>query len=368
VRRQRSDIIERRAGIQQLVKKYILSMDSSASAHFGSDDAAEDEVGSCDVSMLWRNHRLLSQPKKWAELRERNMLHDQAFKVAFRSSSNRRSEAGGKVNQKHKIKGNNVSSNRELRVSPTVEDIIAGRSQVHLFPSLLEDWMSQEMFDVYSFPLLTHEFCSLLRSTLRELSTLAESDEFSHLQLGRRPIDLDTIGLGWITDLLFHMFIKPISIHLFATTEQLVDDAVGIPDSTPILDWRQGYVAGYSSNPKGSKGATRHRLVPHTDDAEVTLNCCLGEETFEGGNVEFYGLRGSTEEGERIGKVDRPNVGTALIHSGRHLHAVSDVSAGDRYAFIVWARSWDRLRSNTCPCCWMNRRQDTTCICGKRWN
>ena len=209
---------------------------------------------------------------------------------------------------------------------------------------------------------------------MRELSTLAESDEFSHLQFGRRVIDLDTIGLGWITDLLFHMFIQPISRHLFATTEKLVDcggsadDVKCESDTTPVLDWRQGYVAGYSADPAGSKGVTRHRLVSHTDDSEVTLNCCLGEETFEGGNVEFFGLRGTSEEGQLVGKVHRPNVGTALLHSGRHLHAVSDVSSGDRYALIVWSRSWGRLRSKTCPCCWLNRSQDSTCICGKRWN
>lgn len=217
------------------------------------------------------------------------------------------------------------------------------------------------------------QFCSLLRKTLRELSQLAESDDFSHLQLGRRNIDLDAVGLGWISDLIFHMFIKPISHHLFAETEQLVGkrgDGSGGNDSNkqPILDWRQGYVAGYSAEPAGSKGATRHRLVPHTDDSEVTLNCCMGEETFVGGDVEFFGLRGTPEEGQLIGIADRPNIGTALLHSGRHLHAVSNVSSGDRYALIVWCRSWGQTRSNTCPCCWLNRRKDSTCICSSRWN
>ena len=168
------------------------------------------------------------------------------------------------------------------------------------------------------------------------MSALAESDEFSHLQLGRRPIDLDTIGLGWITDLVFHMFIQPMSLHLFAKTEQLADGNIGLDLSSSTLDWRQGYVAGYSADPKGYKGAQRHRLVPHTDDSEVTLNCCLGDE-FEGGIVEFYGLRGTPEEGQFIGRVDRPNVGTAVLHSGRNLHAVSNVLSGDRYALIVWS-------------------------------
>ena len=114
-----------------------------------------------------------------------------------------------------------------------------------------------------------------------ELSTLAKSDEFAHLQLGRRPIDLDTIGLGWITDLMFYMFIQPMTYHLFAKTEQLVvdDDKTVLESAAPILlNWRQGYVAGYSSKPNESKGAQRQRLVPHTDDSEVTLNCCLGDD------------------------------------------------------------------------------------------
>ena len=40
---------------------------------------------------------------------------------------------------------------------PTVEEISNGKAQVDLDPSLLEDWMCQEMFDVYSVPLLTNE-------------------------------------------------------------------------------------------------------------------------------------------------------------------------------------------------------------------
>jgi hypothetical protein len=201
------------------------------------------------------------------------------------------------------------------------------------------------------------------------LSSLAESDEFAHLPLGRRPIDLDTIGLGWISDLIFHMFIHPISRHLFATTEKLVDYSDAVNDTgveSQVLDWRHGYVAGYSTNPMGSKGAQRNFLVPHTDDSEVTLNCCLGEETFKGGNVEFFGLRGTPEVGMLVGTVF-PQVGTAVLHSGRHLHSVSNVLSGDRYALIIWSRSWG-LRSIACPCCWMNRRHDSTCICGKRWN
>jgi hypothetical protein len=279
-----------------------------------------------------------------------NVLSEEAFAVAHRSIM--------------------ASSKSERRI-PTLQAIMRGEIAVHLDPALLEDWMSQECFDVYSFRLLNKDFCSVVRQTIINLSKLGESNEFCSLLVGRRPIDFDTIGLGWISDLLLHMFIKPISRHLYATTEKLLSDedtsTIENDKTNAILNWRQGYVAGYSSDPAGEVAATRHRLVPHSDDAEVTLNCCLGEENFEGGNIHFYGLRGTPDEGELIGKVDRPNVGVALIHAGRHLHAVSDVTFGNRYAMIIWTRSLN-MRGRTCPCCYLNRRMDAKCICDKRWN
>ena len=132
------------------------------------------------------------------------------------------------------------------------------------------------------------------------------------------------------------------------------------------LDWRQGYIAGYSVDPAAVRGAPRQRLVSHTDDSEVTLNLCIGDE-FEGGALQFRGLRGTDEEGELLGEF-QPQLGTALIHAGRHLHEVTQVESGDRYAFIIWARSWKGVRAQSCPCCWLNRRDDTRCICGPSWN
>jgi len=344
VRKQRAEINQRRAGIKQLVRRYMMDKNYIVDDEDTAKDNTEEHCG-----MLWKNHPLLSPPKDWIDLRERNILQEAAFKVAHQSTNKKR--------RKPKSKKDNTQL--------SMTDIIEGKVQVDLDPSLLEDLLQQEMYDVYSIPLLTPEFCNILRTTLRELSKLAETTEFAHLQLGRRVIDLDLLGLGWITDLLFHMYIQPISQHLFAQTEKLV---ASDSDSASTIDWRQGYVAGYSAQPSESKGATRHRLVPHTDDAEVTLNCCLGEENYEGGSVEFYGLRGTEEEGQLIGVARRPNVGTALLHSGRHLHAVESVSKGDRYALIIWTRSWMNLRKTTCPCCWLNRRQDSTCICNQRWN
>ena len=190
--------------------------------------------------------------------------------------------------------------------------------------------------------------------------------------INQRPIDLDTIGLGWINSLLFQLIIRPLSRHLFHGTEIHGD-----------LDWRQGYVSTYTHKKSSSSRAfqTKSRLLPHTDDSEVTLNLCLGDTDFVGGEVQFSGLRGTPMEGVTLGSF-QPVVGTALLHAGRHLHEVTEVMNGNRYAYIIWARSWGGVRSFTCPCCWLNRRTNAEtndkrnrrvegrheCICSPKWN
>jgi len=340
VRQQRVEILQRRNGIRELVQKY--------NALTNPDSIHEEEKTSSDSNNVL-HISTLSPPRTWSELK--NVLSEEAFDVAYRS-----------------IISSSKSKNQE---APTPQHIINGKFSVHLDPALLDVWMSQECFDVFSFRLLNKDFCSIVRRTITDLSKLGESSEFCSLLLGRRPIDFDTVGLSWISDMLFHMFIQPISRHLYATTERLLSDEDACNNTNnkmeDILNWRQGYIAGYAANPQEGKAATRHRLVPHSDDSEVTLNCCLGEEDFEGGKVQFYGLRGTQDEGKLLGEIERPDVGTAVIHAGRHLHAVSDVTAGNRYALIVWTRSWG-MRRHTCPCCYLNRRIDSSCICDVRWN
>jgi hypothetical protein len=205
------------------------------------------------------------------------------------------------------------------------------------------------------------KFCALLRTIVREVAHLSSTKpQYQDLKLGNRPVNLDLIGMGWLNDLLFQLILKPISRHLYETQECGGQD----------LDWRHGYVAGYSAQAAASKATPRNRLVPHTDDSEVTLNVCVGDD-FEGGALSFSGLRGTANEGRVSGEdcdLFQPRLGTALIHAGRHLHEVTTVTKGDRYALIVWARSWKGVRAHSCPCCWINRRTDQVCVCGPAWN
>ena len=280
---------------------------------------------------------ILEPPTNWEEVKN-DILHPKAAEAIFGSKLFR----------------------SKSKIPPSIHDVLNGDISIDLDTHLLTDWLEEEFFDVYSFPILRKEFCEKLKKQSKDL--VASCAEVQSLRdFGTRPIDIDSIGVSWLNNILFHLIIRPLSSQLFGSTEDFQD-----------LDWRQGYIAGYSEKPAIEKGAQRHRLVPHTDDSEVTLNIGMGDEDFEGGDLAFYNLRGTPEEGKFVGEF-HPIMGHALIHSGRHLHEVQEVTKGDRYAYIIWARSWGSSRANICPCCWMTRRQNTSaskhrCICAPQWN
>lgn len=139
VRRQRSEIIQRRKDIQQLVKRYTSSMTEFF------------EVNDDSPCALWRDHPILSPPKTWIELRDKKMLTDHAFKVAHHSAASMK-----KARKAESTKADtSLSTGHESLALHPVRDIIDGKVQIHLRQSLLEEFVCQEMFDVYSFPLLT---------------------------------------------------------------------------------------------------------------------------------------------------------------------------------------------------------------------
>ena len=141
VRRQRLEIIKRRKDTKQLVKRYLLSR----------KDLVVDVSDDCLCSALWRDHPILSPPKSWIQLRERKILTEHAFKVAYHSTASTRKAPKTKTGKPTKA---------DPSIMRPVGDIIDGKVNVHLSQSLLENFLCQEMFDVYSFPLLTNEVCN----------------------------------------------------------------------------------------------------------------------------------------------------------------------------------------------------------------
>lgn len=130
--------------------------------------------------------------------------------------------------------------------------------------------------------------------------------------------------------------------------------------SAPILS------SSSSSSPSSLRPLlVRDALVFHTDDSEVTLNLSLGRE-FEGGELVLRGLRNGRGEGKEEARI-KPRPGRAVLHLGQHLHEVTKVLAGERYALIMWARN-EGYRETVCPCCLIARRDSAGCVCGSALN
>lgn len=296
----------------------------------------------CQDEPTWKE--FLEPPRTWDEIRKSDILDTSTNQAVFQSKFFRPSK-------NHTV--------------PSVNDVLCGAARVELDAGYLEDLMDEEVFDVYSFPLLSESFCIRLQTFTRriidELDKIKDPDFVSGGQ--RRVRNLDNLGLSWLNDLLFQLVIRPISRELYRETEMGGDNESNRGD----LDWRHGFIAAYSANPDAHR--PRQRLVPHTDDAEVTLNVCIGD-VFEGGKLNFWGLRGTDMAGKLVGEYT-PQRGRALLHAGRQLHEVTDVTSGERFALIMWTRSWGGIRSTMCPCCWLTRRTDgskSSCICSARWN
>jgi uncharacterized protein (UPF0305 family) len=190
-------------------------------------------------------------PQTWEEIQS-TILDPRANQAIFRSKFFRRKQQ------------------QEQEDTVSVQDVVSGKVQVELDTAYLQEWMDEEFYDVYSFPLLSSTFCHKLHTfvsaVLHFMTTTTGSikNEGSSVKLNRGiHKDLDNMGMGWLNDLLFHLIVRPISAQLYKETDLAGGD----------LDWRQAFIASYSATPTHSK--PRQRLVPHTDDAEVSPTMVL---------------------------------------------------------------------------------------------
>ncbi|XP_052731518.1 2-oxoglutarate and iron-dependent oxygenase domain-containing protein ICU11 isoform X3 [Vigna angularis] len=101
------------------------------------------------------------------------------------------------------------------------------------------------------------------------------------------------------------------------------------------LDSHHGFVVEYGISKDLELGL-------HVDDAEVSLNVCLGKE-FSGGEVFFQGVRceehvlSIAQPGEIFNYSHVP--GHAILHPGRQRHGARPTTSGNRMNLIIWCRS-----------------------------
>jgi len=233
-------------------------------------------------------------------------------------------------------------------------------------PSRLKNILEEECDGAFSFPLLRPDFCQRLLESAEKYQQGVEHQALESMDYAarERPLVLDLMKLDWLNDALLEHVINPIA-------QLVMEEEVGDEGG---LDWRHGYIVSYAAPELQGNGTEfgkppRSKLVAHSDDAEVTLNVCLGRD-YSGGELVVYGRRGTDQELVPQTTIQPRKPGMALLHSGRQLHEVLPVEKGQRFGLIVWTRSLRGVRDGVCPCCWMNGRHPypAHCICGPAWN
>jgi hypothetical protein len=179
---------------------------------------------------------------------------------------------------------------------------------------------------LYAGPLVAADWCARLAAEVSLCRRWMDAEGLPPLapnSMNRYGLMLEDLGLQAALDGLVCDVVRP-----FAAT--LYPDLGGA-----TLQEHHGFVVEYERGGDIDLGF-------HVDDADVTLNVCLGE-TFSGGDLRLRGLRCEQhlqdgwrpEEDVSIAHVP----GQALLHAGKHRHEALAIASGRRVNLIVWCRS-----------------------------
>ncbi|KAK7506073.1 hypothetical protein BaRGS_00002795 [Batillaria attramentaria] len=126
-------------------------------------------------------------------------------------------------------------------------------------------------------------------------------------------------------------------IYLMPLTSVLFPDCGG-----GCLDSHKAFTVIYSTSHD-------HDLSCHYDNAEVTLNVCLGYEGFTGGDLYFHGMK-DEDEWTRQKLHCQHHLGWGILHRGAHMHGADPLISGTRCNLIMWMRA-SSVRNKQCPMC-----------------
>jgi len=191
-----------------------------------------------------------------------------------------------------------------------------------------KDTLPQQLTNnIYSFPVFTRDFCLLFLQEIKqfEASPLPRAQPNTMNKYG---FLLRELGFDDFMDSLRERYLDDLSRRLFP---QYRGEG---------LDSHRAFIVKYSEDEDVD-------LSYHYDNAEVTLNVSLND-SFEGGEVYFGGMRGERDDGRRVRY--RHVTSHGVLHRGQHMHGTLPIHSGERYNLIIWMRS-SSLRNQLCPMC-----------------
>ncbi|KMS98884.1 hypothetical protein BVRB_3g067780 [Beta vulgaris subsp. vulgaris] len=190
----------------------------------------------------------------------------------------------------------------------------------------LRSIMAEPAPGIFTFDMLQPQFCDMLLEEVEHIYKWVCDTNCKIMRpntMNKFGAVLDDFGLDNMLDKLMEDFIRPISKIFFPEV------------GGTTLDSHHGFVVQYGLDKDVDLGF-------HVDDAEVTLNVCLGTE-FSGGELFFRGVRcekhvNTETQAEEI--LDYSHVpGRAVLHRGRHRHGARATTNGKRINLILWCRS-----------------------------
>jgi hypothetical protein len=194
---------------------------------------------------------------------------------------------------------------------------------------------------LWALPVLDPTWCALHRSQVaayRAWAARVGVEVSAPNSMNRYGLVLDSVVDGeTLTPRLLDL--APLRAALAPLTARLFPEVGG-----GALDSHHGFVVSYTM--EGDRD-----LSFHADDAEVTLNLCLGG-GFEGGDLWFEGRRcfahhdDAARPGEPFTWAHTP--GVALLHAGAHRHGARPIRHGSRDNLILWMRAGG-LRASADP-------------------
>jgi hypothetical protein len=224
-----------------------------------------------------------------------------------------------------------VSATSESHPPAAGADILALHSSTTTSLQALLDHSDQTaLINVFQFPFLTTTECETMTKII-----LDNRYRFPHeSSMQKHTVDATSV-LG---DVLYTRVVKDL-----------------IPTINLLFDFGQlqsYYVFSAHAIIYSASGSGEKKLSIHVDDADITVNITLHSSELSGSELAF---RGTTEYGndfcaanleklrlkiEGAGAVTqvKQTVGNCILHRGSHPHCVTDISAGERVALILWLK------------------------------
>ncbi|KAK7269819.1 hypothetical protein RIF29_22572 [Crotalaria pallida] len=204
---------------------------------------------------------------------------------------------------------------------PSFLEAIQGKSEASLRRVIAEPFKG-----IFTFQMLQPGFCQKLMEEVDHFERHIKRAKLKIMRpntMNQFGVVLDDFGMEAMLQSFMETFIRPLSEVFFTEF------------GGSSLESHHGYVVEYGTNRDLDLGF-------HVDDAEVTLNVCLGKQ-FSGGELYFRGVRCDNHVNSQIQSeeiFDYSHVpGQAVLHSGRHRHGVRPTTSGHRLNLIIWCRS-----------------------------